>query len=424
MKTVTIVAIQIALFFTIHNALGQTVPTPPTPPVTHTTSSSTVSYSSTNSDDYSGNVSIAISNTNRSYKFKAKFPSKRYTDLLSILKNELESKKMVKSGNSYTWISNADDNEVYNVEFTSKKLTIFLDKNVASATLIHKFEALGKTLKTAITGNSDTKREAEELQREADKLLRDAERMQREATRIQQEAKRIEQANLKSYQEDAMHIAEEAKRLAEKAANISTEASHKGAISAPLKTLLNSDKTFLSSTTQNANNYTWPTAQKELVSALLSDRIITSKDDIACNADHSGVYINGTKLNNHQIAKYKNILAKYNITKNNTFSFYKTNSNIVVLNANASLTNFLKNLKEKGYISSLKEKFLLEINGTNIKKNGKAISTKDLAIYNTLLLKNNIIPAPGKIIEITENAYKVGYTLSNKAHLGTWVTLD
>ncbi|PKB44979.1 hypothetical protein AX016_3212 [Cellulophaga sp. RHA19] len=422
MKTKAILTVHIILFLLGNTVLAQTIPTPPKPPTTHSSSSSSMSYSRSSSNNSSGSISIAISNTNDSYKFKAKFPQKRYSELVSVLKNELESKKMTKSGNSYSWISNADENEVYNVNLNSKKLVMFLDKNVASDALITKFEALGKTLKTVISGNDETKREAEELQREADRLLRDAERMKREAARIQREAERLEQANLQSYKDDAIHIAEEAKRLAEKAADISTKASHKGAISAPLKMLLSSSKTILSNSIQNANNYTWPNAQTELITALLKDKIIQSKNDIACNADQTGVYINGTKLTNTQINQYKSVLKKYNISSENTFSFYKTGQNIVILNDNAKLTNFLKTLKEKGYISSLKEKLLLEINGTTIIKNGKTISAKDVAIYNTLLLQNNIIPAPGKIIEITDaNAYKLGYTLNSKAHLGTWV---
>ena len=422
MKKTTILTVHIILFLLGNTVLAQTIPTPPKPPTTHTSSSSSISYSSSSSDNRGGSISIAISNTNDSYKFKAKFPEKRYSELVSVLKNELESKKMTKSGNSYSWISNADENEVYNVNLNSKKLVMSLDKNVASDALIDKFEALGKTLKTVISGSSETKREAEELQREADRLLRDAERMQREADRIHREAKRIEQASLESYREDAMHIAEEAKRLAEKAAIISVKASHKGAINAPLKMLLRSNKTYLSNTLINTINYTWPYAQKELITALLKDNIVQSKNDIVFNTDPTGVYINGTKLTNTQINQYKSILKKYNITPDNTFSFYKTDNNIVIINDNAKLTSFLKSLKEKGYINSLKDKLLLEINGTSIIKNGKAVSAKDLAIYNTLLLKNNIIPAPGKIIEITtSNAYKLGYTLNNKAHLGTWV---
>lgn len=418
----TIIAIQIVLFFTMYNCLAQTVPTPPTPPVTHTSSSSSMSYSRSSSNNSSGNISISISNTNSSYKFKAKFPSKRYADLLSVLESELESKKMTKSGSSYSWVSNADENEVYNVELNTKKLTMSLDKNVASDALITKFEALGKTLKAVISGNDETKREAEELQREADRLLRDAERMKREAARVQREAKRIEQANLESYKEDALRIAEEAKRLAEKAAIISVEASHKGAINTPLKMLLRSNKTYLSNTLKNTINYTWPSAQNELITALLKNNMVQSKNDIVFNTDPTGVYINGTKLTNTQINQYKSILKKYNITPDNTFSFYKTDNNIVIINNNAKLTSFLKSLKEKGYINSLKDKLLLEINGTSIIKNGKAVSTKDVAIYNRLLLQNNIIPAPGKIIEITaSNAYKLGYILNNKSHIGTWV---
>ncbi|ADY30161.1 hypothetical protein [Cellulophaga lytica] len=422
MKKITILTVHIILFLLGSTVLAQTIPTPPKPPTTHTSSSSSMSYSKTSSDNQGGNISIAISNTNDSYKFKAKFPEERYVEIVSVLKNELESKKMTKSGSTYSWVSNANGNEVYNVNLNSKKLTMSLDKSIASDALITKFEALGKTLKTVISGNDETKREAEELQREADRLLRDAERMKREAARIQREAKRIEQANLESYKEDAIRIAEEAKRLAEKAAIISVEASHKGAINTPLKMLLRSNKTYLSNTLKNTINYTWPSAQNELITALLKNNMVQSKNNIVFNTDPTGVYINGTKLTNTQINQYKSILKRYNITPDNTFSFYKTDNNIVIINNNAKLTSFLKNLKEKGYINSLKDKLLLEINGTSIIKNGKAVSTKDVAIYNRLLLQNNIIPAPGKIIEITaSNAYKLGYTLNNKSHIGTWV---
>ena len=103
----------------------------------------------------------------------------------------------------------------------------------------------------------------------------------------------------------------------------------------------------------------------------------------------------------------------------------KKGAHIIVISGPIKVERFFKDLKDEGYITSLAEKFKLEINGATVVHNGIVLSKEKVAIYNGLLQKNGIIPAPGKIVEIIKvNNYQVGYHLKGRGLLGTFVRND
>lgn len=388
------------------------------------------SYSYSHSSDKDGknqnsNVSVSISNSNDSYKLRAKFPKEKYDEVKTILLKELNQKNYkAESSETHRWTSSNDKNRVYDVTLSGTKLSIDLDKDVASSSLSEKFKALGLTIRTVIVGEQNqARRNAERLQRDADRLRRDAEHMQREADRLERDAERRAEDVSKQYRDDAKRIADEARRLADEASGLNTEARHKGGISSMIKKLLKESKTYLSNNSKEGNNWNWPSAQKAFLEELIKDGMISNKDNnISFTKDETGTYLNGHKLNKQQIRNYKNIFEKHGIAQDNDFSFYKINDHIAIISSNANLESFIKDAVYKGVLSSKNDKVKLEINGNSGYKNGAQLSLKELTTINKILLKNNIIPAPGKIFEILKpGTFKLGYSIDDKTHFGTWV---
>lgn len=431
MKTIVKTTAVLILFLVAIPIQGQTPPTPPKPPkdpvrvsVHSDENSSSYSYSVSSSDSDGKNkrtsISVSISNSDDSYSFRAKFPSNKSQEVLNALKKVMNNKNLSKSNNRYIWSSESNGDEVYKVLFNGTRLSMSLDKDIASSSLEEKFEALGQTIRAVIVGKDNEKqREADRLQREADRLRRDAERMQREADRIKRDAKRQAATISNQYKNDARKIAEEAKRIAEKASLINRKASHKGGISSYVKSLLRNDKTYYAENTSNSFNWNWPALQNELIDALKKDKLINMDNDLNLIYDNSGMYANGKKLNSSMLSKYKSILSKNKIPSGLMFSLYKGSKHIVLLDNNPNFKNLLNDLKINNLIIDKKNKF--NINGSSAYRNGEQLMPDDLALINKLLIKNNIIPAPGKIIEFSSSKdYEIGYRLNNTGLLGTF----
>lgn len=440
MKSITIVFASILVLCATQLGAQTTPQTPKTPKTKTTSSSSSSTTVSVHSDEDDGsssysytdtsidgknkntNISISISSSDDSYSLRAKFPEDKYIEVYNVLINEMNARNLTESNGKQIWVSNSNNEEVYKVILSKNKLTISLDKDVASGSLAEKFEVMGKTIRTAISGaDNEARRDAERLQREADRLRRDAESMQREADRIQREADHQQREDAKRYRDDARALADKARKLANEASDLGTEANHRGGISSQVRTLLGENKTLYYDTTTNANNWTWPDAQKEMMSLLKKKGLIHTENDISFTYDDSGMYANGNKLSASQMKTFNDIFDKYNILKGYGFSFYKTHNHMVIIDDNADIDGFIKDLVSKKLISSDKEIALFEINGNSVYKDRKQLSIADLQTINSLLHKNNIIPAPGKILRIMKaGASKVGYALGEKSHLGTW----
>lgn len=172
----------------------QTQASPPTPTTSNTVSTSSSTNSnyvrtvSDNDGNDDGNLSIAISESDGSYKLRAKFPTRNNSVLKELLINEFGKEKVQHDGNDWAWTLASDNDEIYSIQFSSGKLGMELDKKQATNTLTEKFIRIGKEIKELISGEEDQNTEA--LEQKAERLQRDAERMQREAESLE---KQIEQ---------------------------------------------------------------------------------------------------------------------------------------------------------------------------------------------------------------------------------------
>ena len=63
----------------------------------------------------------------------------------------------------------------------------------------------------------------------------------------------------------------------------------------------------------------------------------------------------------------------------------------------------------------------LEINGDSTVLNGTQLSAAKVKTINKLLNAHNIIPVPGKEIQLMKKgSYKLGYSIGERTHIGTW----
>ncbi len=425
MKTIIKIKLGIIALLSTISLNAQTPPNPPKTPSVHisehsdsSTNNSSYSYSHSDSDNKKSNVSVSVNNSENSYSLRAKFPEEKYNEIKEVLINEMNKKNHSVLKGKDIWSSDSNGEEVYEVSLSKKKLSMYLDKDIASSSLAEKFKNLGITIRTVIVGKeNEARREAARLQREADKLRRDSERMQREAQRIEREAQRVKTSE--RYRNDARRFSDEAKRLADEASRLNTRASHKGGISSYIRMLLQDVKTQINESL--VNNWNWSTIQKEILNNLENDNLVDSKNDVVFIKDETGFYINGEQLSKNMASKYNSILTKNKVSSTNYFTFYKRNQNIVLVNNNANIDGFLRDLVSNKIIESDRKKVKLELNGTSFYKNNSKISSSQSNTLNSLLLKNNIIPAPGKIFEIIKpDNYKLGYSIGGRTHIGTW----
>ncbi|TVZ25828.1 hypothetical protein JM83_0759 [Gillisia sp. Hel_I_86] len=180
-------------------SFAQQTPKTPTSSTTVSTSSSTSSNyirSVSNSDtDEDGNLSIAISESDNSYKLSAKFSSKNDKALKDLLLNEFGKENLEKDGDKWEWKLSSAEDDVYSIKFSSGKLKMELDKEEAANTLIEKFVRTGKEINQLLSGEEDQKAEA--LKRRAQHLQREAQRMQHEAERLGKSSNKEEVSALK-----------------------------------------------------------------------------------------------------------------------------------------------------------------------------------------------------------------------------------
>ncbi|MEE9361765.1 MAG: hypothetical protein V3U92_04130 [Cellulophaga sp.] len=427
MKTIATIIIGF-LAFGITASNAQIIPKPPKTPNTTSSTSSSYSMSTSSSGDnvQSTNVSISVSNSDRAYTLKARCSSSKMKEVKTFLLKEMGRNNLTTTGGQYNWEANSNKNRVYDISVSNKRLTMFIDKEVASTSLVRKFEDMGLIIRSIISGDNDqgnTQREADQMQREADRMQRDADRMKKEATRMQRAA---DKDNSKNYEEDAIRFEAAAKRMEEDAKQMEEEAKHNGGVPNIVKLLLDAPKTNYANKFVGANtNWVWPSFQKAVISKLIKDGFIKNERNINFTKDHTGMYINGEKLTIYQEKRYNQLFNEHRVFDGRDFSFHKKGTHIIVISGPIKVERFFENLKDEGYITSLAEKFKLEINGDTIVHNGVALSKEKVAIYNGLLQKNGIIPAPGKIIEIIKkDNYQVGYNLKGRGLLGTFVMND
>lgn len=436
MKTLINIILAI-LFVGMGSLTAQVMPAPPEPPAPPSTTVSTTSGNyrvSVNSSDSSTgeNISITISNDEDEYSLKANFPKVTGPKLLNYFMDNMGSKNLSRKGSKTNWIANGNGDEVYKISLGAERLTMNIDKEVASNDLVEKFGNMGLDVRTIITGESAEKEEVKRLEREADRLRRDADRMKREADRLERQARRnAEQREREESRiaRDADRVQNDARRVQREAERVQREAERAGHLSASsggmdssVREVLRKGSTFYDETkAQNINGWTWPAFQQALILSLKEEQLVGEDNELVFVRDQTGMYVNGDKLNDAEENRYNELFQKHGLARSGYFTFYKLYDHIMVINSNAQILEFFDALKAQGTIDSVKKPVKLAINGDTMTLDGTALAPEIVKSINKLLNTHNIIPVPGKVIELMgKGKYKLGYSIGDRTHIGTW----
>lgn len=159
-----------------------------------------ISFSFDGDLSFSGNENsyFSTSDSDDTYKVRAKFHDRRTAKVRTYLLEELGKKNMTTSTSKQQWRVEYNGVTGYEVKLDDGSLRIFIDKELVSAQLLNKFRTITKNIKNYTSGKSDgkhqeerLKREEERMEREAEQLIREAEVKIREAERLQREVGRL-----------------------------------------------------------------------------------------------------------------------------------------------------------------------------------------------------------------------------------------
>ncbi|MFK7811227.1 MAG: hypothetical protein AB8B59_01960, partial [Maribacter sp.] len=159
-----------------------------------------ISFSFDGDLSFSGNENtyFSTSDSDDTYKVRAKFHDRKTEKVRAYLLEELGKKNMTTSGSKQQWRVEYSGDTGYEVKLDDGSLRIFIDKELVSSNLLNKFKTITKNIKNYTSGKSDEKheeerlkREEERLDREAEQLLREADRKVREAEGLLREAERL-----------------------------------------------------------------------------------------------------------------------------------------------------------------------------------------------------------------------------------------
>lgn len=150
------------------------------------------------------NSYFSTSDSEDTYKVRAKFNDSKTAKIRSYLLEELGRNNMTSSGSKVIWKVEYNGDTGYEVKLDEGSLRIFVDKELTSQALFNKFKTITGNIKSYTSGKSQAQRDKEALQRDQDQLKRDAEQKMREAERLQREAERLKR--------EAERLEREAKR--------------------------------------------------------------------------------------------------------------------------------------------------------------------------------------------------------------------
>ncbi|MEP3208357.1 MAG: hypothetical protein ABJN95_04160 [Maribacter sp.] len=159
-----------------------------------------ISFSFDGDISFSGaeNMYFSTSDSDDTFKVRAKFPERKTVKIRKYLKEELGDRNMKISGSKQLWKIEYNGDTAYEIKVDDGSLRIFVDKVLVSSSMFNKLKTITKNIKNYTSGKSEEKREEERLkrdeerlEREAEQLMRDAERKMREAERLQREAERL-----------------------------------------------------------------------------------------------------------------------------------------------------------------------------------------------------------------------------------------
>lgn len=147
----------------------------------------------------SENTYFSTSDSDDTYKVRAKFNAAKTAKIRAYLIEEFGKKQLKVSGKRQQWRVAVDGITSYEIKVDEGNLRIFVDKELASSSALSKIKAITKNIKTYTSGKSKeqlqkekAKREKSRLEREAAQKIREAEHLKREAERLEQEAARLE----------------------------------------------------------------------------------------------------------------------------------------------------------------------------------------------------------------------------------------
>lgn len=150
------------------------------------------------------NSYFSTSDSDDTYRVRAKFNDRKTTKIRNYLLEELGRKNMTKSGSKYRWKMEYNGDTSYEIKLDEGSLRIFVDKELASSQLFNKFKIIRGNIKNYTSGKSDEKRDKEKTHREEERLEREAEQLIREAQQKMREAEQLKR--------EAAQLKKEAKR--------------------------------------------------------------------------------------------------------------------------------------------------------------------------------------------------------------------
>ncbi len=114
--------------------------------VTTTTKMTTTHCHKNKECDYSR--SYVFLDLESKFKIKLKFMDKFLPEVKTYLMDQLGEKDLVLEEETYIWKKESDGEELYEVKLNGNRVRISFNKTHASDKQIHKFETIGKELKT------------------------------------------------------------------------------------------------------------------------------------------------------------------------------------------------------------------------------------------------------------------------------------
>ena len=184
----------VATLFSAIQGQSQTAPNPPTPPTTMSVSTNiSRSISVEENNDVQHSSSISVSNSDDTYKFRARYDNSKNEGIKALVLKQLGKDNLLISGKTYLWTIEKDNNKTFECKLNKGNIKIFVNKNKVSHSFQNKIIELGKDLKNYISGTDTDKEEAkntEEAKQNLEKAKRELEKAQQELERAEQAAKR------------------------------------------------------------------------------------------------------------------------------------------------------------------------------------------------------------------------------------------
>ena len=134
---------------------------------------------------------VSISNSNESYKFRARFDKSKTDDVKKILLAKLSNKDSRISKKKHLWVENIGGDDVFKCELTKGKVKISLDKDDVSTSYYNKIRALGNELKALIYGTSSKEDSTYAVKRAEKKLKRAKRNLDRAKKELEKAKKKI-----------------------------------------------------------------------------------------------------------------------------------------------------------------------------------------------------------------------------------------